>query len=282
MRPFLHTSLAECFAVPAEFDIPQNDHLRAAFAAAEAGARVVLHYFERGVEMRDKGSVELVSQADVEAEQAIARVLAARFPEHAVLGEEEQCGSTSAEHLWIVDPLDGTNNFAHRIPHFAVSVAYYEHQVAQCGVVVNPVRGDWYWATRGSGAFHNGLAMKVNAHTRLDQTMVGVGFYYDRDKMMEATLAAIGDFFRQQIHGIRRFGTAALDLCQTAAGMFGVYFEYQLNPWDFAAARLILEEAGGLVTDGHGQPLPLAKSSIIASNTQLHPAAVAIVDKHHL
>ncbi|MGN6544421.1 MAG: inositol monophosphatase family protein [Aureliella sp.] len=278
----MHTSLAETFAIPAEFDIPPNDHLRAALAAAEAGGRVVLHYFERGVEMHDKGTVELVSQADVESEQAIARVLAARFPDHAVLGEEEHSGSVSAEHLWIVDPLDGTNNFAHRIPHFAVSIAYYAGQVAQCGVVVNPVRGDWYWATRGGGAFYNGQPIKVNNEARLDQTMVGVGFYYDRGAMMEATLAAVGDFFRQQIHGIRRFGTAALDLCQTACGMFGVYFEYQLSPWDFAAGRLILEEAGGLITDGRGNPLPLAKTSILASNTQLHPAALAIVAKHHL
>lgn len=282
MRLSLHPTLAECFAVPAEFDIPPNDHLRAALAAAEAGARVILHYFERGVEMHDKGIGDLVSQADIESEQAIARVLAARFPDHAVLGEEENCGSIASEHLWIVDPLDGTNNFAHRIPHFAVSIAYYAHQVAQCGVVVNPLRGDWYWATRGGGAFYNGLPIKVNHHARLDQTMVGVGFYYDRDKMMEATLAAVGDFFRQQIHGVRRFGTAALDLCQTACGMFGVYFEYQLSPWDFAAGRLILEEAGGLVTDARGNPLPLMKTSILASNTQLHPAALAIVTRHHL
>ncbi len=112
--------------------------------------------------------------------------------------------------------------------------------------------------------------------------MVGVGFYYDRGKMMEATLAAIGDFFRQQIHGIRRFGTAALDLCHVASGMYGVFFEYQLSPWDFAAGRLILEEAGGTITAGRGQPLPLTKTSVLATNTLLHPAALEIVTRHHL
>ncbi len=243
---------------------------------------MILHYFERGVQMRDKGDAGLVSQADIEAEQTIARVIHARFPDHAILGEEENSGAITSEHLWIVDPLDGTNNFAHRIPHFAVSIAYYHQQVAQCGVVVNPVRGDWYWATRGGGAFFNGTRLQVNDHQQLNQTMVGVGFYYDRGKMMEATLAAIGDFFRQQIHGVRRFGTAALDLCQVAAGMYGVFFEYQLSPWDFAAGRLILEEAGGYITDGRGQPLPLQKTSILASNRHLHPAAQAIVSKHHL
>jgi len=278
----LSPSSADSFAFPAEFHVPPDPHLEAALAAAVAGARVVLHYFEHGVEIRDKGQADLVSRADIEAEQAVARELSARFPTHAILGEEENCGSVDAEHLWIVDPLDGTNNFAHRIPHFAVSIAYYANQVAQCGVVVNPVRGDWYWATRGGGAFHNGRRIQVNSHNQLDQTMIGIGFYYDRGRMMEATLSAIGDFFRQRIHGVRRFGTAALDLCQTACGMFGVYFEYQLSPWDFAAGRLILEEAGGMVTDGRGQPLPLTKTSVLASNTRLHPAALRIVAEHHL
>lgn len=278
----LSQSAAESFAFPSEFKITADPHLQAAIDAAVAGARVVLHYFEHGVEIRDKGHADLVSRADIEAEQAVARILSARFPTHAILGEEENSGSVEAEQLWIVDPLDGTNNFAHRIPHFAVSIAYYEHQVAQCGVVVNPVRGDWYWATRGGGAYHNGRRIQVNEHAHLDQTMIGVGFYYDRGRMMEATLSAIGDFFRQRIHGVRRFGTAALDLCQTACGMFGVYFEYQLSPWDFAAGRLILEEAGGLVTNGRGEPLPLTKTSVLASNSRLHPAALQIVAEHHL
>lgn len=272
----------DSFAIPVEFDLPADDALRAAFAAAEAGSRVLLHYFHRGVEMREKGPAELVSQADIESEQAVARVIGSRFPGHAILGEEAHTAALDEEHLWIVDPLDGTNNFAHRIPHFAVSIAYYRGGVAHCGVVVNPIHGDWYWAVRGGGAYHNGKAIHVNNHTRLDQTMIGVGFFYDRGRMMEATLAAIGDFFRSQIHGVRRFGTAALDLCQTASGMFGVYFEYQLQPWDFAAGRLILEEAGGRVTDGRGDPLPMVRSSIIASNGPLHPAALDIVAKHHL
>ncbi len=277
-----YSTQPEDFAVPTEFELPPNDALRAAFAACEAASRVILHYFHRGVQMREKGSADLVSQADIEAEQAIARVLLARYPDHAILGEEENCGSVEAEHLWIVDPLDGTNNFAHRIPHFAVSVAYYENQIAQAGVVVNPLRGDWYWATRGGGAFFNGQPIKVNNHSNLNQTMIGVGFYYDRGKMMEATLAAIGDFFRQQIHGVRRFGTAALDLCAVAAGMYGAFFEYQLSPWDFAAGRLILEEAGGIITDGRGQALPLTKTSVLATNSLLHNAALQIVVKHHL
>ncbi len=259
--------------------------LQTAFAAAQAGSAVIVDYFERGVEMRSKGDEEtfnLVSDADLHSEQAIAREILSVFPEHAILGEEENAGSIDAEHLWIIDPLDGTNNFAHRIPHFAVSIGYYHRGVAQCGVVVNPVRNDWYWSQRGGGSFHNGRRLKVSHESSLAQTMVGVGFYYDRGAMMEATLASIREFFKQQIHGVRRFGTAALDLCQVADGLFGVFFEYQLSPWDFAAGRLILEEAGGKITDGRGQPLPLAKSSVLASNTLLHEVALDIVRRNHL
>ncbi len=263
---------------------PTYLQLVTAVEAAAAGARIILDYYHRGVEMRskaDEGTYNLVSDADVESEQAIARSITTRFPAHAILGEEEASGSVEAEHLWIVDPLDGTNNFAHRIPHFAVSIAYYHRSQAQCGVVVNPVRNDWYWATAGGGAFHNGRPMRVSPSTRLDQSMIGCGFYYDRGAMMECTLAAIHAFFKQQIHGIRRFGTAALDLCHVADGLYEAFFEYQLMPWDFAAGRLILEEAGGTISTGLGNPLPLAKTCLLASNTLLHEAALQIVSTNH-
>ncbi len=265
-------------------DFSKNAALKVAFDAAVAGARIIVDYFHRGVAMRskaDEASFNLVSDADVESEQAIARVIHASFPSHAILGEEEMSGCATAEHLWIIDPLDGTNNFAHRIPHFAVSIAYYHHGVAQCGVVVNPIREDWYWATRGGGAYHNGQSMHVNSQSSLDQAMIGCGFYYDRGAMMECTLAAIHAFFKQQIHGIRRFGTAALDLCHVADGLYGVFFEYQLAPWDFAAGRLILVESGGEITTGRGTPLPLEKTSVLASNSRLHAEALRIVLGNH-
>jgi myo-inositol-1(or 4)-monophosphatase len=164
----------------------------------------------------------------------------------------------------------------------AVSIAYYRAGVAECGVVVNPLTDDWHTAARGLGAYHNGRRVQVAEHDRLDQAMVGVGFYYDRGAMMEATLAAIGDFFRAKIHGIRRFGTAALDLCLVGRGCFGAFFEYELSPWDFAAGRLFVEEAGGRVTTGRGGPLELKRGSLLASNGRLHEAALEIVARHHL
>ena len=244
--------------------------------AARAGGAVAARYFREGVAMRSKDVANLVSDADVEAEHAIAGVIKRAFPAHAILGEEAYQGDAAAEHLWVVDPIDGTNNFAHQIPHFAVSVAYYHQGVAQCGVVFNPVRDEWHSAARGQGAYHDGKKVHVDEATRLDQAIVGVGFYYDRDAMMEATLRAIGDLKRRQIHGIRRFGTASLDLCMVGLGRYGAYFEFELSPWDFAAGRLFVEEAGGKVTDALGGPLPLGKSSILATNGHLHEAMLEV------
>src|SRR5262249_46017698 len=146
----------------------------------------------------------------------------------------------------------------HKIPQIAVSVAYYRAGVARVGVVYNPVRDEWHVAERGRGATFNGQPVGVSEEARLDETLVGVGFYYERGAVMEATLDAVRDLKHRHIHGIRRFGAASLDLCMVGLGMLGAYFEYTLSPWDFAAGRLFVEEAGGRVTTCTGDPLPLA------------------------
>lgn len=257
--------------------------LSTAGLAARAGGDVLAKYFQSGViasHKNDSETYNLVSVADVEAEQAIVDVIRREFPTHAVLGEESHHDDVNAEHLWIVDPLDGTNNFVHGIPHYAVSIGYYHRSKPKCGVIFNPSRDDWYEATAGGGAFHNGKRVRVCDSESLDKVMVGVGFYYDRGEMMEATLAAVRDLFYAQIHGIRRFGTAALDLAQVGCGLFGAYFEYQLSPWDYAAGVLFVEEAGGLVTTALGDPLPLRKTDLLASNGKLHDSVRQIVGPH--
>lgn len=246
--------------------------------AAVAAGIVLSDFFRNGVAMRTKSaSVDLVSDADINAERAVAELIRASFPSHCILGEEENDGDVTAEHLWVIDPLDGTTNFAHGIPHFAVSIAYYQAGVAQLGVIFNPVVDDWYVACKGGGAFHNNQQINVGRQQSLGQVVVGTGFYYDRGATMEATLAAIDRLFKQQIHGIRRFGTASLDLAMVATGQFGAYFEYQLSPWDFAAGRLLVEEAGGRVTTCENARLPLASTSILATNGLLHEQVLAEV-----
>lgn len=243
-------------------------------------------YFRDGVRIRDKSAsggktYDLVSDADIESEKAIAEYLRGQYPQHEFLGEEDLAGDIHAEHLWIIDPLDGTNNFAHQIPHFAVSVAYYHRGRAVAGAILNPARDEIFTAVRGGGARRNDQPMRVCDSQSLAQTLIGCGFYYDRGAMMRSTLAAVEEFFGHDIHGIRRFASAALDLCQVGCGHFGGFFEYELSPWDFAAGVLFVEEAGGKVTDARGNPLGLHKTSLVASNKTLHEVIVDITSKHH-
>jgi myo-inositol-1(or 4)-monophosphatase len=257
-----------------------STEMQIAVAAARAGGAIVSRYFREGVEIRTKESFNLVSDADVESEHAIAETIHREFPKHAILGEEAHQDRADSEHLWIIDPLDGTNNFAHDIPHFAVSIAYYRKGVAQCGVIYNPIRDDWYLTERGQGAWQNGQRAHVGKQKSLTEVIIGTGFFYDRGKMMEATLDAIRELFHHQIHGIRRFGAASLDLCAVGCGSFGAFFEYELGAWDFAAGRLFVEEAGGRVTNCEGNTLPVGKSSVLATNGELHTAVQEIVSKH--
>lgn len=254
--------------------------------AARVGGDILMRYYRDGVQMRSKASsdksYDLVSDADEQSEQAIADMIRREFPDHELLGEEALSeGDAGADHLWIIDPLDGTNNFAHRVPHFAVSIAYYEKGVPIVGVVTNPARDDVYVAVRGGGAFHNGVAVKLDPVTSLGEALIGCGFYYDRGEIMRKTLGAIEELFSHDIHGIRRFGTASLDLCAVGLGYFGAFFEYQLSPWDFAAGRLFVEEAGGVMTTASGGDLPIRKTSVLAANAGLHAAMLAITGKHH-
>ncbi len=259
----------------------ERPELRVALHVADLAGRLLLDYFERGVAIEQKAAANLVSEADIEAERAIVAAIRSAFPADEILGEEDHPADLNAERLWVVDPLDGTNNFVHRIPHFAVSIAFYEAGQPQLGVVFNPARQDLYVASRGEGATHNGRPVAVSAAERLDEVLVAVGFYYDRGAMMEATLKVIRDLFGSGVHGIRRFGTAALDLCQVGAGLFGGYAEYHLAPWDFAAGRLFVEEAGGQVTTCRGDALPLAPGGVLASNGRLHAALAEITQRHH-
>jgi myo-inositol-1(or 4)-monophosphatase len=259
------------------------DHpcLDVALSAAARGANSLRARFQTDVRVDMKGLANFVTEADLEAERCIVETIQSAFSHHAIISEESHSDRADSEKLWIIDPLDGTSNFMHGIPQFAVSIGYYESGQAVLGVVVNPISNDWYVAISGQGAWHNGVCQSVDPAERIDQAMIVAGFYYDRDRMMQATLDALGDFFRNNIHGMRRFGAAALDLCAVGCGQYGLFFEFKLHPWDFAAGQLFLSEAGGRATDCDGQPLPLHKpSSICATNGKLHAQSLKIISPH--
>ncbi len=259
--------------------LTQLDHpmLAAAISAAGKAGESLRSHFRKKVSVQTKSLANFVSEADTAAERIIVDRIRESYPAHALLAEEGHHALSDAEHLWVIDPLDGTSNFLHGIPNFAVSIAYLHRGQAAVGVIYNPISDDWFYAVRGQGAWQNGERLSVNQESSLADTMVAVGFYYDRGRMMEATLEAIGDFFRQNVHGIRRFGAAALDLAQLARGDYGVFMEFNLQPWDHAAGVLLVHEAGGRVTDCRDQSLPVQQpSSLLATNGLLHDAALAI------
>ncbi|MFG0267143.1 MAG: inositol monophosphatase family protein [Rhodopirellula sp. JB055] len=269
-----------------ENDLGRAEILETAIKAAKAGGEVLRRYFENGVMMRDKSTdggktYDLVSDADLESEREVATLIRKAYPNHELLGEEDlQGGDSKAKQLWVIDPLDGTNNFAHHLPHFAVSIAYYESGVPIVGVVYNPIREDLFTAVQGQGAFQNGERVQVSEASSLDQCMIGCGFYYDRGEMMRATLDAVAECVRNDIHGIRRLGAASLDLCEVGCGGFDAFFEYKLSPWDFAAGALFITEAGGQITTAAGGALPLETSSVLASNGKVHSAMLGITKRH--
>lgn len=256
--------------------------------AAHRGGQKLMEHFERTQATKKSQSYNLVTEADIQSEKAIIDTILAAFPNHDILGEESSHLASpnndvpnESEYLWVVDPLDGTSNFVHGIQHFAVSIAMFQNGKPAVGVVLNPATEEVFFAKAGEGATRNGQLISVNDESNLNETIVGVGFYYDRDTTMRATLDAITRFFEGDIHGIRRLGTASLDLCNVACGRFGAYFEYELAPWDFAAGWLVVTEAGGSVTDCKGLPLKLENSSVLATNNLLHETAAQITRQHY-
>lgn len=239
-------------------------------AATEAGKRL-MELFGKA-EVSQKGSTQnLVTQADLECENLITDIIRTKFPDHKLLLEEGQStGVAEDEHLWVVDPLDATNNFAHNIPHFSVSIAYAQRGQLKTGVVIDPTRDELFHATHEGGAFLNDKPMQVTQSDCLEEAIVGTGFYYDRGAMMEKTLNSIHTLFSRNVRGIRRMGSAAIDLAWVACGRFDGFFEYKLEPWDYSAGKLLIEEAGGKCSNRIGEDLAIDSGNVIVSNGKIH------------
>jgi len=232
-------------------------------------------------EIEHKSSeIDLVTQFDLEAEKLITRSLQQAFPTHSLMAEE---GGNTANHgsdyVWHIDPIDGTNNFAHGIPFFAVSMALYKDNLPVVGLVYEPMRDECFTAVAGEGAhlLHNGrkTAIRVTQAKRLVDSILATGFPYDRHTSDLDNIRQLTAFLKQA-QGIRRMGSAALDLAYVAAGRLDGYWEFKLNSWDVAAGVLLVQEAGGVVTDMAGRPFALSpKVSLVASNGRVHETMLA-------
>lgn len=251
----------------------------AATEAARAGAEVVRAGFTSQHEIRMKGAVDPVTAVDDAAEKAIFETLARLCPGEDFLGEESGGEGWDSERVWIVDPLDGTVNFIHRLPHVAVSVAVWERGEPVAGAVIDVMGGAEFTARSGEGAWLDAAPMTVSAQVDLGSSLIATGFPYDRRQRADAYAATLGAVLAQ-VQGIRRVGSAALDLAWTAAGRYDGYWEYGLGPWDAAAGLLLVREAGGRVSDHRGLPYHLSTSTIVATNGHIHGALADLVAAH--
>jgi len=250
-----------------------------AIKAAKKAGNIHKKYFGHSAKTKRKSkSFDLVTAADIEAEKNIVSFIKKHFPDHNFLAEEHKYAKTNSDYTWIIDPLDGTNNFFCGIPIFSVSIALAKANELLLGVIYDVAKNELFFAEKTKGAFLNGKRINVNSASNLSETIIITGFYYNRSESMVETLEKIKQFFFRNILGLRRFGAASLDLCNIACGRAGGYWEFELNPWDFCAGKLIVEEAGGKISDRYGKNVDIYKKSyIVASNKKIHNEMVEIL-----
>ena len=246
--------------------------------AREAG-KILADKFGRALQVSNKGDIDLVTEADIAAERLIVERIRSYHPRHAILTEESgdvvSLGDAGSEYKWVIDPLDGTTNYAHGYPVFCVSIALEHEGRVVLGVVYDPTRDELFAAERGQGATLNGRSLRVSETDELNGALLCTGFPYDvRDR---------GDFARHfrnfimRAQSVRRDGAAALDLAYVAAGRFDAFYEEGLRPWDVAAGVLLVEEAGGRVTHYDGSPFRIYTPPIAASNGLIHEAMLEVL-----
>jgi myo-inositol-1(or 4)-monophosphatase len=254
--------------------------LDAAVEVARGAGAILAAGYGRATRVELKGAIDLVTEFDRASEAHVVAELGRRFPGHAIHAEEsgEAAGTAGAACRWVVDPLDGTTNFAHGLPFFCVSLGLEIEGVRVLGVVHDPLRDECFAARRGGGgALLNGAPIRVSGATALERALGGTGFPYDVMDRPAETLRWFAPLL-PRLRGVRRLGSAALDLAYVACGRLDLFWEAKLHPWDVAAGVVLVEEAGGRVSDFAGAPVPFDPATIAASNGPLHAALLAALD----
>ena len=245
-----------------------NSFLEIAIETAREAGGILLAEFDRPVNISYKGEVDLVTQADRRSEQAIVTRLRTHFPKHAIVAEEGGGSESDSRFRWHVDPLDGTTNFAHGYPCFCVSIGLEEAGELIAGVVYQPVSGELFTAAKGEGAYLNQKKIQVSPIEKLATSLLATGFPSVK-RSQNPNIHYYWDFTLRS-HGVRRDGSAAMDLAAVACGRFEGFWEFGLHSWDTAAGALLVREAGGTVTQFDGQPYRLGDRELLASNGQVH------------
>ena len=250
-------------------EIPIHELKQVAAEAARLGGEVTQSYFGRLSEFRHKKDAGLVTEADTSAEEKIISLIKETYPRHSILAEETGVKETESAYTWVIDPLDGTTNFTHQIPIFCTSVALQKNKEIIVAAVFDPLRDHMYTASKGEGAFLNGKPIQVSQEKQVKECLFATGFAYQKGEHLSQQLAYL-QFFMEASHGIRRSGSAVWDFCQVACGHFDGFFESKLQPWDVAAGILLVQEAGGTITNYKNQPTTIHEQEIAASNGFIH------------
>lgn len=246
-------------------------------AAIKAGGVLLEGLCNKEIMVEFKGEINLVTEMDQLAEELIKNHLSDRFPDVAMLAEEGGESGDFSGRRWIVDPLDGTTSYAHGLPHFSVSIALEEEGEVVAGVVYNPCANECFSAVRGGGSSLNGQKIMVSGTSSLKRSLLATGFPYDRASSRDNNVDNFNAFILE-VQGIRRMGSAALDLCYAAAGRFDGYWEMKLSPWDSAAGSVILEEAGGRISDFSGGPYSIYGKELLVSNGLIHEEMITVLN----
>jgi myo-inositol-1(or 4)-monophosphatase len=255
------------------------EYLEFAVDLAREAGDILKHYIDREKHVELKGQANLVTVADKESEALIIRRIRDRYPGHAILAEESgTSGARDAQaSKWVIDPLDGTTNFAHQYPFFCVSIGFEQAGEILCGAVYDPCRDEMFSGGRGLGSFVNGQQLRVSNVDQLSSALILTGFPYGVRQKMKAAMSQF-EAFLYASQAVRRGGSAALDLCYIALGRCDGFWEMDLHPWDTAAGLVILEEAGGIVTDFGGSPFSIYEKEIVASNGKIHNEMVGVLE----
>ena len=254
-----------------------SSFLFVAIQAAQAAARIHQFYTGGELDINTKSShTDLVTKVDKLSEEKIREIILSHFPEHMILGEEEGQSQGNASHRWIVDPLDGTMNYAHGFPFYAVSIGLEVEGELEVGVVLDSVRNEMFYASKGQGAFCNGTPIQVSGETSLKRSLLSTGFPSDPNTLHE-NLSLFAKV-HPSVRAIRRPGSAALDLAYVACGRLDGFWELKLSPWDVAGGIIIVEEAGGTVTGPTAAPYRLGEKTIVASNGHIHGKLLHLLD----
>jgi myo-inositol-1(or 4)-monophosphatase len=247
---------------------------------AKAAGKIACEGFLKEHDLGFKGSTDIVTEIDRQCEDLILGGIRSAFPGHAILSEESGAIAGDAENTWYVDPLDGTINYAHRIPLYVVSIAYAERGELKLGVIYDPSRDECYSAERGRGAWLNGEPMHVSDCREIGKALLCTGFPYHSLDLFDQNLRVFSRLTRES-QGVRRLGCAALEICYVARGLFDGYWEQEINAWDIAAGTLIVQEAGGIVTDLQGKPGYFKPPyALVASAPGLHAALLERIQRY--